>query len=97
MTDTSKLVACKKCGWIHFAVSLPYVQNWEDEWVTYWATLDDEGKDMFGVQSGPPKKDEEYLKCFRCRGPYKNFRDAKDDEIPIGSTIQGILDRSEDV
>lgn len=88
-------VTCLNCGWVHFSVSKDYVNNWQEEWKKYWPTLDKEGREMFGLPDGPPGPEEEYYKCFFCRGSYKNFRDSKLNDCPDGCTIQPILDRNE--
>lgn len=89
-------VTCIQCKWIHFQVSKVYVSKWQEEWKVFWLTLDEEGRDMFDLPHGPPGP-EEYLHCHRCNGSYKNFIDAKEDEMPFGSTIGGILNRNEDL
>lgn len=94
--DNFKGVTCNKCGWVHFAVSAAYVKSWHDEWLEYWPTLDDEGKDAFGLKDGPPTTDS-YLHCFLCGGSYRNFRDSREGDSPEGSTIGPILARDEEL
>jgi hypothetical protein len=88
-----KTVICNKCGWVHFQVSLEYVQNWEKEWGQFWRDSTPRVREAYGCVKAPPSR-EQYLKCFRCDNNYKNFRDTEDSEIPFGSTIQPILDRT---
>lgn len=94
MTNNFVFVTCKDCGWVHKQVSMKYVQNWKKEWDEFWPTLNEEGKESYGLQKGPPSIST-YLHCFFCSGSYKNFRDALDDDCPIGCTIQPILGRNE--
>lgn len=89
-------VICNHCHWVHFKVSLDYCIKWENDWVTHWNNMDKDGRDAYGLSSGPPKIADDYLNCSRCGGGYKHFRDATSDEIPFGSTIGPILDRNED-
>lgn len=89
----SDLVTCLGCGWVYFQVSEAFVQDWEKTWEKYWPTLDQEGRESFGLPDGPPSR-ASYLKC-RCGNPYTNFRDAKKGDSPDGCTINPILNRSE--
>ena len=84
---------------IHFEFSLDYCKNWENEWEIYFKTLDDKGKESFGLKDSPPKIETEYLNCRFCGKSYKNFRDATDAEIDkiYGSTVNPILNRNEDL
>lgn len=75
-------------------VNKAYIQDWKEKWEEYWETLDQEGKECFGVTEGPPSE-KFYEHCFRCSGTYKDFTDADDDDLPNGSTITSILDRDE--
>lgn len=38
---------------------------------------------------------KQYEMCFFCGGQYKNFRKCKNNEIPIGSTLNPIIYRNE--
>lgn len=84
---------CNQCGWVHFGVSQDYVQKWKEEWEEYCKTKPDEWLECFGIKNRvPPSVEEEYHKCFCCRGPHTNFREYKPGDCPDGCTIQGILD-----
>lgn len=90
------LVRCINCGWTHFQVDNAHISNWKVTWDKYWPTLDSEGRDSFGLPSGPPTP-EQYYHCFRCGGDYKNMRDWTDkDDIGMGHTIQPILRRDQE-
>lgn len=91
-------VKCKNCGWIHFQVSKSYVMDWLEGWKKFWPTLTEEGKSNYGLSDGPPGP-EEYTKCQRCGGNYKNFTDATEKDLAriYGSTVSGVLDRNEDL
>lgn len=89
----SDLVICCNCGWVHFAIDNKHISDWKVEWDKFWPTLDDAGKDMYGLLDGPPTP-EEYYQCFRCGGDYKNMRDLTlEDKFGDGHTVQGILGR----
>ena len=93
--QNSKSVKCKKCGWIHFSVSLEYCKAWEKDWEVFWATLEERGRDAYGCLSGPPKIEDTYLTCHCCGGSYKDFTEAteEDRDKVYGSTINPILER----
>lgn len=83
------LVECPKCGWVHFAVDEEFVVDWEKKWATFWPTLDQSGKEAYGVLAGPPTR-KEYLECFFCGSADRSsfFKSQKD---VTGHTIQPIL------
>jgi ribosomal protein L37E len=93
----NEFVLCKACGWVHFNVSKQYVLDWENHWKVIWNGMSDSDKADFGCEKSPPKVKDVYINCSRCGGSYKNFRDAKKEELPLGSTIVGILNRQEDI
>lgn len=77
---------CLGCGWIHFGRTPAEVRDEVERFNEYFATLDDEWRDRFGG----PSHVSQYQACFRCGGSHVNFRDAAEDEVPDGSTIQPI-------
>ena len=89
-------VTCLACGWVHFQVGLDYVIKWEKDWEIYWATLDDEDRDLFGSKDGPPRIEKNYLNCMSCNGSHKNFRDSRESDCKGGSTVNPILSRDFD-
>lgn len=82
------LMECPKCGWCHFGVTEAYVRNWEIEWKEFWPTLDESGRDAYGVPNGPPTRDG-YEQCFRCGNKDRSgfFKSTKS---LYGHTIQPI-------
>lgn len=86
------LLECNKCGWVYFGVSKEYVKEWQDGWNKYWPTLDQGGRDAFGLPDGPPD-DSEYHACGRCGNKEleKFFATKKD---LYGHTIGPILDKT---
>lgn len=90
-----KSVKCNNCGWVHFAVTMNYVIQWEADWLDFWNKSTTETREAYGCKDSPPKKEDNYLNCFRCSNTYIDFSDALDSDVPFGSTIQPILDRNE--
>ena len=80
-----------QCGWVHFSRSLEAVTKEVDSFNNYYNSLPADKQELF--YGSRPSSVDNYKFCFRCGNSYKNFRDAKDSEIPSGSTIQPILDR----
>lgn len=91
-----KLVHCRNCRWTHFEVDAQYVKGWEDQWKVLAATAEPEYLAAYGLSPGRiPDKHDEYGKCFRCRGSYRDFEDGST-LTSSGHTIQGILARGEE-
>lgn len=88
-----KNVLCIKCKWVHFEVSRQKAEDEVDTFNKYFDSLDKEKQEEFYGGVGSSIKNYEH--CFCCQGSYKNFREANDDEIPYGSTIQPIINREE--
>lgn len=89
----SKLRECDKCGWVHFGVSEPYIQQWEVDWKKNMEELDENSLSHFGLKKGDPAPSRAtYLSCFSCGNTdIDSFKDTQDG--PNGSTIQPVLDR----
>lgn len=86
------LVICKKCGWVHFAVSHEYAVKQVAEFNEWYRQQDEKTKSSFGG----PAKFSGYCFCMRCGNDYKDFRTALAEECPRGSTINPILHYSEE-
>lgn len=86
-------VICKSCKWVHFEVSKEYMENEVSRFNKYFYSLPlKKRKEYYGNK---PSSFDNYTKCFFCSGPYTNFRKAKKEEIPYGSTMQPILNKKE--
>jgi uncharacterized C2H2 Zn-finger protein len=83
------LVECPQCGWVHFAVDEDYVKQWEDDWAKFWPTLDEKGREAYGLPDGPPSRDE-FLKCFVCGNRDRSLFYPSSKNMD-GHTIQPIL------
>lgn len=92
------LVHCTSCNWCYFQVSKDYVLKWEAEWKVLFDTKPAEWLELYGITTKPPShEDGSYVTCFNCNGSYKNFVDGTGPRYNSGSTIQGILNRNEDL
>ena len=87
-------VVCNNCNSVHFEVSHKYVKDWLEDWEAFWPTLDQVGKDAYGLPDEPPTTASYYV-CHRCGGSHLNFRDSTPEELAkiFGSTINPILER----
>ena len=98
-------VTCNNCGWVHFAVTKHYAKKQIRDFADYWNSSPVETKLNFfkygaSPEELPSKYDEEehyqkYTKCLLCGESYKNFRESKEEDCPIGCTIGPILDYKE--
>ena len=86
-TDTSHLVSCDNCYWVHFQVSREYAVNQVAEFNAHLSEQD--------RLTRTSTVEEGYLSCKRCGGSYKHFHDSFDHEVSFGSTINPVLDRNE--
>ncbi len=87
-------VICRRCGWVHFAVSLVHAEKEVKEFNDYYDTLTAEQQESY---YGSKKSHlVNYLFCMFCNSLYTNFRKTKRGEVPNGSTINPILDLRND-
>jgi transcription elongation factor Elf1 len=80
---------CKKCGHGHFAVSREEAQRQVDEFNQYFDSLtkEDQEKNYGGNKSSI----DSYEKCFRCSAKYTESEECKEEDIPLGVTIQPLI------
>lgn len=90
----SNNVICRSCGWVHFAIPLEYAEKEVATFNQYYDTLKLEEQQLF--YGGKKSHLANYLFCMFCGSLYTNFRKAKKNEIPYGSTINPILDLKND-
>ena len=88
-----KSVTCLECGWGHFEVSRKFAEKAIIEFNTSFNSLSLEDRDQ--LYSNKPSSLALYEKCHFCQGPYKNFRDAIEGDIPYGCTMGPIIKRNE--
>lgn len=85
----NKLLTCNKCNWVHFGVSLEDALKQSAEFNRYWMTLSLEDRESY--YGGSANDFTRYTKCMVCKNDFTDFRDAKDGDVPEGSTINPIL------
>lgn len=82
---SSNLVTCKKCGWVHFAVTRAHAEAEIKRFNEYYDSLTEEKQEFYygSKKSGM----HNYDRCFLC-GPGATFRPFKEGDCPTGCTIQ---------
>ena len=94
-------VTCNNCGWVHFAVTKAYAKGQTKQFCDFWDTQEKHVREHYWNEQYqgpmPAKYPREkhyagYLTCNRCGESYKNFRESKLEDSPIGCTIGPILD-----
>ena len=100
-----KNVTCNNCGWVHFAVTRAHAKTQSKEFADFWNAASIDTKLCYFKLGTTPaelpktydadKHFARYTSCFQCGESYKNFRESKEDDCPIGCTIQPILDYKE--
>jgi protein-arginine kinase activator protein McsA len=81
---------CNKCGWVHFAVTREHAENEVKKFNEFFDSLTEEQReDSYGGRRSTMK---EYENCFFCGNTYEDFRDAKEDDCPIGVTLGPIIE-----
>jgi hypothetical protein len=93
MNNDIRYTTCKKCGQVHFSVSLAYVQNNVNTFNEYFDTLSIE--DQQTLYNGQRSSITPYTKCVVCGNPYTNFKLFENNDCPSGVTINPILERNE--
>jgi len=94
MTDND-LVTCKKCGRVHFTVSLDYATKQVQQFNEYYNTLTVEQQQMY--YNGKLSTIDSYFKCIACGNDFKNFRPFQEGDCPDGVTINSILETNTQV
>jgi protein-arginine kinase activator protein McsA len=86
-------VICKFCNWVHFKVSRKYAINEVNKFNKYFNSLSKEDQVLFYKNTKASIRN--YECCNLCGTCYHNFRRAKKNELPNGSTISPIIDRKD--
>lgn len=88
-----KNVTCKNCGWVHFEVTRDYAENQVTQFNQYFDTLSKEKQqDYYG---GRKSSIISYEQCMLCRGNYKEFKESKSGDCPVGCTLNPIIRRQD--
>lgn len=81
------LCSCKKCGWVHMAMTQDQAVQAIDRFNAYFDTLTpEEQQDFYG---GKKSSIQDYMRCHRCGN--KDFRPYKEGDAPDGVTIGPII------
>lgn len=105
---SEQYVTCKRCGWVHFAYSRQRAAEEVARFNTYFDSLPyEKQKEYYGgikfvdgvMTYGEPQKATigRYESCGQCRGHYRDFRDALDEDCPRGCTVSPILHYNEPI
>lgn len=79
-------ITCKKCGWVHFAVSRQCAEQQVAEFNAYFDTLPPEKQQScYGGKKSSVKR---YESCW-CGS--KEFRPSEESDCPVGVTIGPII------
>ena len=77
---------CNRCGWVHMAVTRKFAEQQVDEFNVYFDSLSDDDQQKF--YRGRCASMSEYERCLFCGQTDQDFREAVDDDCPVGCTIQ---------
>ena len=80
---------CKKCGHGHFAVSREYAEAEVKSFNTYFDSLPKERQES--NYGGRKSSVETYESCFRCGTSYKNSVVCKEEDLPLGCTLNPLI------
>jgi len=87
---TYKERTCNKCGWVHFVVTREHAENEVKTFNEFFDTLiEEEQQSNYGGRRSTIKQ---YEHCSLCGNTYKDFRDSKEDDCPIGVTLGPIIE-----
>lgn len=88
-TNEIPLLTCKKCGWVHFPMTMEECEASIKQFNDYFDRLSEyQQKEYYG---GRKSSLDRYAHCFNCGGDYTNFRPSEPNDCPDGCTIQPIL------
>lgn len=79
-------VKCRRCGWLHFAVSAEYAHAHVESMNHYLCRLPAAERASFGKPSLSA-----YLRCFKCGADSVGFLAAKESDAPSGATLQPVV------
>lgn len=85
-----ELRTCKKCGWVHFGISLADAKRAVKSFNDYYKSLSKKDQyEFYGLKKASLKHD--YMTCDSCGGSHKNFRQFKPGDSPDGCTMGPIV------
>lgn len=80
---------CNKCNRVYFSVSRKYAEKQVAEFNVFYEGLSKQKQQEY--YGGKSSSITDYETCWRCGNSYKNFRAAKKDDCPNGSTMNPII------
>lgn len=80
---------CNKCGWVHFGMTYEQAQGEVDGFNRMYEELTEGEKQRYYGGHGATVASYEH--CFRCGNSWQDFSEAKEDDCPVGVTIQPII------
>lgn len=78
---------CNDCGWVAFEVTREYAEKQVADFNAFYDAAPKSTKRLYGHRGSIT----EYERCFRCGGSYKNFREFKKRDCPVGCTLSPII------
>ena len=83
------LVTCRRCGWVHFAVSRKFAESEVKNFNDWFAKQDSETRAAYGNR---PSSISGYDRCNYCGTTnLKNFRPSQPGDCPSGCTLGPII------
>lgn len=86
----TEYLKCPECNWVAFRVTRKYAERQVKRFNDYFATLTKQRQDEYYGGKGSSIKS--YERCFRCGASHKKAKVALGTEVPMGSTIQPMID-----
>ncbi len=80
---------CNKCGWVAFGVTSEYAEAEVKRFNEMYDELTAGEKERYYGSRGASMAS--YEKCNRCGNNYKDFRESKEDDCPVGCTLGPII------
>ena len=89
-----KILICNKCGWAHVAITEAGAQEQARDFETYYNSLPQEKREMYyGAGYDREASLARQRACFRCGNSHQDFCErGPQHKIPLGSTLQGIIE-----
>jgi hypothetical protein len=88
-----RIVTCIHCKWCAFEVSRRYAKKEVKDFNKYFDSLDKKTQEQ--CYGGKKASIRNYERCMLCGTCYHNFRHAKKNEIPNGSTLDPIISKKD--
>lgn len=86
MKVETEYVKCRRCGWLHFAVSAEYAQAHVESMGSYLDKVSAPERASFGTRSLAA-----YMHCFKCGADSAGFLAASEADAPRGVAIQPLV------